>query len=115
MTVTRIVPNLKANSPFELAEFYRDVFGLNVAYDMGWITFLSTNSTQTIEMHTACQGGPGQRLPVVSIGVDDLDAAEAAVRAAGGEVVYGPASESWGLRRFFFEDPAGNLINVVDS
>jgi predicted enzyme related to lactoylglutathione lyase len=54
-------------------------------------------------------------LPVISIGVEDLDAAEAAVRAAGAEVVYGPTTEEWGLRRFFFCDPAGNLVNVVDS
>jgi predicted enzyme related to lactoylglutathione lyase len=52
---------------------------------------------------------------VISIGVEDLDATEAAVRAAGAEVVYGPAKEDWGLRRFFFRDPAGNLVNVVDS
>ena len=52
---------------------------------------------------------------MISIGVDDLDATEAAVRAAGVEVVYGPIQEPWGLRRFFFRDPAGNLVNVVDS
>jgi predicted enzyme related to lactoylglutathione lyase len=49
---------------------------------------------------------------VISIGVDDLDVTETAVRAAGAEVVYGPVRESWGLRRFFFRDPAGNLVNV---
>ncbi len=48
------------------------------------------------------------------VAVDDVDAAENAVRAAGAEVVYGPVNESWGLRRFFFRDPAGNLVNVVD-
>jgi predicted enzyme related to lactoylglutathione lyase len=58
--------------------------------------------------------GSGNQLPVISIGVDDLDATENAVRAAGAEVVYGPVEESWGLRRFFFRDPAGNLVNVVD-
>jgi predicted enzyme related to lactoylglutathione lyase len=47
--------------------------------------------------------------------VEDLYATEAAVKAAGGEVVYGPVSEEWGLRRFFFRDPAGNLVNVADS
>jgi predicted enzyme related to lactoylglutathione lyase len=52
---------------------------------------------------------------VISIGVDDLDATEAAVRVAGAEVVYGPVKESWGLRRFFLRDPAGNLVNVVDN
>ena len=34
--------------------------------------------------------------------------------AAGAEIVYGPVTEEWGLRRFYFRDPAGNLINVVN-
>lgn len=82
---------------------------------MGWITFLSKDATQKIELHTASEGGSGTKLPVISIGVDDLDSTETAVRAAGAEVVYGPVKEAWGLRRFFFRDPAGNLIDVVDS
>jgi predicted enzyme related to lactoylglutathione lyase len=81
----------------------------------GWIAFLNKDATQKIELHTASQGGSGTELPVISIGVDDLDATETAVRAAGAEVVYGPVVEEWGLRRFFFRDPAGNLVNVVNS
>jgi predicted enzyme related to lactoylglutathione lyase len=115
MAVTRIVANLTAPDPVGLAKFYVQVFGLDLPFDMGWITFLSRDASQKIELHTASEGGSGTELPVISIGVDDLDAAEAAVRAAGAEVVYGPASEPWGLRRFFFRDPAGNLVNVVDS
>jgi predicted enzyme related to lactoylglutathione lyase len=115
MTVTRIVANLSAPDPTELARFYERVFQLDLPHDMGWIAFLSKDATQKIELHTASQGGSGTELPVISIGVDDLDAAEAAVRGAGAEVVYGPVSEAWGLRRFFFRDPAGNLVNVVDS
>ena len=52
---------------------------------------------------------------MISIGVEDFEATEAAVRAAGADVVYGPIKEEWGLRRFYFIDPAGNLVNVVDS
>jgi predicted enzyme related to lactoylglutathione lyase len=115
MAVTRIVANLTAPDPVGLAKFYAQVFGLDLPFDMGWIAFLSSDASQKIELHTASEGGSGTQLPVISIGVDDLDAAEAAVRAAGAEVVYGPASEPWGLRRFFFRDPAGNLVNVVDS
>ncbi|WP_338447210.1 VOC family protein [Pelagerythrobacter marensis] len=115
MVVTRIVANLNAPDPMALAKFYRLVFDLDLPFDMGWIAFLSRESTQKIELHTASQGGSGTELPVISIGVDDLDATEAAVRDAGAEVVYGPATEPWGLRRFFFRDPAGNLVNVVDS
>jgi len=115
MAVTRIVANLTAREPMELARFYAEAFGLELPFDMGWIAFLSKDASQKIELHTASEGGSGTELPVISIGVDDLDAAEAAVRAAGGELVYGPASEPWGLRRFFFRDLAGNLVNVVDS
>ncbi|KCZ56714.1 VOC family protein [Hyphomonas chukchiensis] len=115
MAVTRIIANLKAPDPMALAQFYKQVFDLDLPFDMGWIAFLTTDMTQKIELHTASQGGSGTDLPVISIGVDDLDATEAAVRAAGAEVVYGPVKETWGLRRFYFRDPAGNLVNVVDS
>lgn len=115
MSVTRIVANLKAEDPMALARFYKDVFALDLPFDMGWIAFLTNGAAQKIELHTASEGGGGTELPVISIGVDDLAATEAAVRAAGAEVVYGPTTEPWGLRRFFFRDPAGNLINVVDS
>ena len=115
MAVTRIVANLTAPDPLGLAKFYGEVFELNLPSDMGWIAFLSADRNQKIELHTASEGGSGTELPAISIGVEDLDATEAAVRSAGGKVVYGPATEPWGLRRFFFRDPAGNLVNVVDS
>ena len=115
MAVTRIVANLTAPDPMALAKFYEEVFDLDLTFDMGWITFLGNDTTQKIELHTASQGGSGTELPVISIGVDDLNARLAAVQAAEAEVVYGPVKESWGLRRFFFRDPAGNLVNVVDS
>jgi predicted enzyme related to lactoylglutathione lyase len=115
MAVTRIVANLTAPDPMGLAKFYHQVFGLDLPFDMGWITFLSRDVTQKIELHAASEGGGGTELPVISIGVDDLDITEAAIRNAGAEVIYGPVKEAWGLRRFFFRDPAGNLINVVDS
>jgi predicted enzyme related to lactoylglutathione lyase len=98
-----------------LAKFYNEVFELDPPFDMGWIAFLNKDATQRIELHTASEGGSGTELPAISIGVEDLDATEAAVRAAGAEVVYGPTKEDWGLRRFFFRDPAGKLVNVVDS
>jgi predicted enzyme related to lactoylglutathione lyase len=115
MAVTRIVANLTAPDPVALARFYKGVFELELPFDMGWIAFLNKDGTQKIELHTASEGGAGTELPVISIGVDDLASTEAAVRAAGAEIVYGPVTEDWGLRRFFFRDPAGNLVNVVDS
>lgn len=114
MGVIRIIANLAAPDPKALAKFYQQVFGLDIPNDMGWITFLANGSKQKVELHTASQGGSNTELPVISIGVDDLKATEDAVRTAGAEIVYGPVTEEWGLRRFYFRDPAGNLINVVD-
>lgn len=113
MTVRRIVPNLHAPDPPALARFYARVFGLDIPLDMGWIVFLGKAGGQEIAMQAAQEGGSGTELPVISIEVDDLEAAEAAVRAAEAEIVYGPVTEPWGVRRFFFRDPAGNLINTV--
>ncbi len=115
MAVTRIVANLTAPEPIALARFYQEVFGLDLPFDMGWITILSKDAAQKIELHTASEGGCGTELPAISIGVDDLDATEAVIRRAKAAIVYGPVKEAWGLRRFFFRDPAGNLINVIDS
>jgi predicted enzyme related to lactoylglutathione lyase len=115
MVVTRIVANLPTSDPEALARFYSECFGLDFQLDMGWIAFLTSKSSQTVELHTASQGGSGTDLPVISIGVDNIDEAEASVRAFGAEIVYGPVNESWGLRRFYFRDPAGNLVNVVDN
>ena len=108
MAVTRIIANLRAPDPTALAQFYKQVFDLDLPLDMGWITFLTRDTTQKIELHTASQGGSGTDLPVISIGVDNLEGGR---RGS----VYGPTTEAWGLRRFFFRDPAGNLVNVVDS
>ncbi len=88
-----------------LAKFYNEVFELDLPFDMGWIAFLNKDATQKIELHTASEGGSGAELPVISIGVEDLDATEVAVRAAGAGVVYGPTTEAWGRRRFSLAIP----------
>ena len=49
--------------------------------------------------------------PLVILYADDLDAMEAKVRAAGGEIVR-PAYHFPGGRRFHFRDPSGNELGV---
>ncbi len=102
MAVTRIVANLTAPNPVALAKFYQEVFQLDLPFDMGWISFLSKDKSQKIELHTASEGGSGTELPVISIGVDDLDATETAVRAAGAEVVCWPRQRKLGASALLF-------------
>jgi hypothetical protein len=57
------------------------------------------------------QSGVG---PLILLGCDDLDAATAAVRGAGGSIVT-EAYEYPGGRRFHFADPSGNVLGVYQS
>ena len=51
--------------------------------------------------------------PVVSVKVDDVDAAYAEAQDRGYEIVHPLSSEPWGVRRFFVRDPDGNVLNIV--
>lgn len=113
VTVRRIVVNIPAASPGEVARFYEDVFCLSRPMDMGWIVTLATEGEGPAQVAFAKEGGSGTELPALSIEVDDLDAALARARAAGAEPVYGPVLEPWGVRRFYLRDPTGTLINVL--
>jgi uncharacterized glyoxalase superfamily protein PhnB len=49
----------------------------------------------------------------VSVEVDDVDAAYQAAVDAGLTIVHPLRDEEWGVRRFFFADPSGNVVNVL--
>ena len=57
----------------------------------------------------ATEGGAGTPVPDLSIEVDDLDKALRRVRTAQVELEYGPATEEWGVRRFYVKDHSGVL------
>jgi predicted enzyme related to lactoylglutathione lyase len=50
-------------------------------------------------------------MPLVILYADDLEAMEAKVRAAGGEIIRSPYAFPGG-RRFHFRDPSGNELGV---
>ena len=52
--------------------------------------------------------------PDFSVEVDDVDAAYAAVRDSGAEIVHPLQDEEWGVRRFFVRDPSGRVVNVLN-
>ncbi len=113
MTVRRIVPNLACDDPQALAAFYHALLGLDPVMDHGWIASVAAPAPGPVQLSLAAGGGLGAPLPAVSVEVDDLDAVLAAARRLEAPVVYGPADEPWGVRRFFLRDPAGNLINIL--
>jgi catechol 2,3-dioxygenase-like lactoylglutathione lyase family enzyme len=113
MKVKRIVANLAVSDPPQAKEFYQDILGLDVLMDMGWIATYGSMQAMTVQVSFMTEGGSGAPVPDLSIEVDDLDAVLARVANKNIPVEYGPASEPWGVRRFFVRDPFGKLVNVL--
>ncbi len=111
--VTRIVSNVATSDVDSASAFYEDILGLTVLMDLGWIRTYGSSSKMTIQLSVMSQGGSGTAVPDMSIEVDDLDEVLTRVRRAGLPIEYGPATEPWGVRRFYVRDPLGKLINIL--
>ena len=113
MKVRRIVSNIATSDVDKANAFYREILGLDVLMDLGWIRTYGSSSKMTIQLSVMSEGGSGTAVPDISIEVDNVDEALMRVRKAGIPVEYGPATEPWGVRRFFVRDPFGKLINIL--
>ncbi|GGE35570.1 glyoxalase [Primorskyibacter flagellatus] len=114
MTVLRITPNLLADDPQAVAGFYRYLFDIDVAMDMGFIVTMEPGAAwQSPQLSLASEGGAGTPLPAISIEVDTLDPVIARAKLRDIPIEYGPVTEDWGVRRLFLRDPAGHLLNVL--
>lgn len=113
MVVKRVVANIKTARPADAKSFYGDILGMDVAMDHGWIVTFASDVKAMAQVSFASEGGSGTDVPDLSIEVDNLDEVLAKVRQAGIAVEYGPATEPWGVRRFYVRDPFGRLVNIL--
>lgn len=113
MKVKRIVSNVAASEVEKANAFYKEVLGLEVLMDLGWIRTYGSSSKMPVQFSVMSEGGSGTAVPDMSIEVDNVEEALMRVRQAGIAVEYGPATEPWGVRRFFVRDPFGKLINIL--
>ncbi|HWK75302.1 MAG TPA: VOC family protein [Povalibacter sp.] len=113
MKIKRIMANVATPQVEKARAFYQDVLGLDLVMDHGWIRTYATDSRMTVQVSFASEGGSGTSVPDLSIEVDDLEAALEKIRKARIPLEYGPASEPWGVRRFYVRDPFGKLINIL--
>lgn len=113
MKVRRIVANIETKNAAAAKRFYQEVLGLDVLMDQGWIATYGSDEQMQVQVSFMTQGGSGTPVPDLSIEVDDVDAALAAMKAAGFAIEYGPADEPWGVRRFYVRDPMGRLVNIL--
>ncbi|TKT81398.1 VOC family protein [Aquamicrobium sp. LC103] len=113
MTVKRIVANIAAPGLEGAKAFYGDILGMDVVMDHGWIVTFASEASTTPQISIATEGGSGTSVPDLSIEVDDLDDVHRRMVQAGMVVEYGPATEPWGVRRFYVRDPFGRLVNIL--
>jgi predicted enzyme related to lactoylglutathione lyase len=113
VAVRRIVPNLPAADPAAASAFYQEVLGLELVMDLGWIATLRAPNDPKRQLSLARDDASANVRALVSIEVDDVDAAHASALRLGYEIVHPLTNEPWGVRRFFARDGEGNVVNVL--
>ena len=113
MKVRRIVANIATPDPVAADAFYRDLLGLELLMDHGWLRTFGSAEKMVVQVGIASEGGSGTPVPDLSIEVDDLSGVLERVRRAGVAIEYGPVDEPWGVRRFYVRDPFGKLVNIL--
>jgi uncharacterized protein len=100
---------LPAHATGPIKTFYADAFGLAMT-DFG----SSYACTMSGDVDLGVQADPAEvtRAPLPVLQVDNLEAALASVRRAGG-VITKPAFSFPGGRRFHFRDPGGNELAAM--
>ncbi len=113
MAVKRIVTNIASKDIDRASAFYSDILDMNLVMSHGWIVTFAGEGWASPEISIASEGGSGTDVPDISIEVDNLDEVLQRVVLKGIPVVYGPAIEPWGVRRFYLRDPFDRLLNVL--
>lgn len=112
MTVRRVMPVLTVADLPEASAAYTRTFGLAEVMNHGWIVTLADGDHRH-QLSLMTKDATASVNPAVSVEVDDVDAAYHEAIAAGLEIVHPLSDEEWGVRRFFFADKAGNVVNVL--
>lgn len=110
MRIERIAPILAVDDLPAAVREHRAVLGMELVMDLGWVAFLADDAGHQLGLMTADASAPVN--PDVSVFVDDVDAAHRAAERAGTEIVHPLSDEEWGVRRFFYRDSSGRVVNA---
>jgi catechol 2,3-dioxygenase-like lactoylglutathione lyase family enzyme len=116
--ITLFVEDLEAAK-----QFYREVFGLPLAFEdedsavfnfgNTLINLLKTTAArELIEPAVVAPREAGSRLQL-TITVDDVDAMCAELASRGVQLLNGPIDRPWGVRTATFSDPAGHIWEIA--
>ncbi|KOX17353.1 VOC family protein [Nocardiopsis sp. NRRL B-16309] len=113
MSVRRVMPIVHSETVPESREFY-GLLGFEEVMNHGWIMTLASPSHPTAQVSFMVEDATAPVAPDMSVEVEDVDAAYAAMRESGAEIVHPLRDEEWGVRRFFVRDPSGQVVNVLE-
>lgn len=113
MDVVRAMPLLTVTDLDAALDAYVQVTGMEVVMNHGWIATLASPGDSTAQLSLITVDPTGPVNPSASLEVDDVDAAYRAAVDANLEIAYEITNEEWGVRRFFFRDAGGNVVNVL--
>ena len=112
MTVLRVMPIVTVPDLATAVAEHSAVLGMEVVMNHGWIaTLANPDHSRQVSVMTVDQTAPCN--PAVSIEVTDVDARHQAALDASLEIVHPLTDEEWGVRRFFYRDSAGTVVNVL--
>ncbi|MYW92618.1 glyoxalase [Amycolatopsis rubida] len=112
--IKRIIAYSEGSDDVATRDFYVQVLGFEVAMDSPALGLRSRDNP--VAQVLVLPPGSGDPVPRWGIDLGDpeaVDAAHAEAVRRGLRVVYPLTDESWGVRRFFVEDPGGNVVNVL--
>lgn len=112
MSIRRVMPDIRSAAMEESRDFY-GLLGFEEVMNHGWVMTLASPSNPTAQVSFMSHDKTAPVVPDMSVEVDDVDAAYAAMRESGAEVVHPLQDEEWGVRRFFVRDPNGRVVNVL--
>ena len=113
MRVVDIIADLPVADIEAAREFYSGYLGLSVEeFNLGWVArYTSPDTGAHLQVVTRDAAAPEN--PVISIRVEDVEAAYREAQEQGYEIVHELTTEAWGVRRFFVRAPVGNVRNIV--
>ena len=113
--VTQIIADLHVSDLAASRSFYSDYLGLaEEEFNLGWVArHTSPASRATLQVMTSDATAPAD--PVVSVMVEDVEAAYRQAQERGYEIVHPLTTEAWGVTRFFVRAPDGNVLNIVQQ
>ncbi|MCW2528995.1 MAG: hypothetical protein JWM76_3855 [Pseudonocardiales bacterium] len=113
MRVVEIIADLHVEDLEKARAFYAEYLGLSTEeFNLGWVArYTSPEAGVSLQIVTHDAGAAAD--PVVSVKVDDVDAAYEEALRRGYEIVHPLQDEAWGVRRFLVRAPDGNVLNIV--